>query len=84
MPNKCCIYGCSSNNKSKVKDNVYVIMHKFLFKPEDLEFWIKKLPNENFLFTNYKQICIWHWPEDTDVMRGKGGSYVSIDPPICL
>ena len=48
MPNKCCVYGCSSNYKSKIKDYDYVTMYRFPFKSEDLELWIKKLPNAKF------------------------------------
>ena len=54
MSNKCCVYSCSSNCKSKIKDYVYVTMYRFLFKLADHELWIKKLPNANFMFTNYK------------------------------
>ena len=52
MPDKCCIYGYSSNYKSKIKDNVYVTMNRFPVKSGDRELWIKKLPNANFVFTN--------------------------------
>ena len=45
---KCCVYGCSSNYKSKIKDYAYVTMYRFPFKSEDLELWIKKLPNSKF------------------------------------
>ena len=31
MPNKSCVYGCSSNYKSKIKDNVYLTMYIFPF-----------------------------------------------------
>ena len=81
MLSKCCVYGCSSNYKSKIKDNAYVTMYRFPFKSEDRELWIKKLPNANFVFTTYKQICAQHWPEDAELKRAKGGSYVPIYPP---
>ena len=81
MPYKCCVHGCSSNYKSKIKDNFYVTMYRFPFKSEDLEIWIKKLPNGTFVFTNYKRICAQHWPEDAKLKRPKGGIYVAIHPP---
>ena len=56
-------------------------MYRFPFKSEDQELWIKKLPNANFVFTNYKRTCAQHWPEDAELKGVKGGSYVSIHPP---
>jgi hypothetical protein len=56
-------------------------MYRFPFKSEDRELWIKKLPNANFVFTNFKRICAHHWPADTELKKVKGGNCVPVHPP---
>ena len=61
MPNKCCVYGCSSNYAS-TKERYSTF--KFP-RDDDLRAkWIRKIPNKDLKATKYSYVCEKHFTGD--------------------
>ena len=58
----CCTSNYVTNNETEKQETVRL----FGFPENNIvrERWIKSLPNTNFVYTESKQLCGKHWPDD--------------------
>jgi hypothetical protein len=77
MPRKCSVYGCTSNYDSGAKTTVF----RFPADENEMQRWIKNLPNRNFVWTPDTVVCVKHWPAGYATRKVRGGAMVPTDPP---
>ena len=76
---KCSVGGCGSGYSD---DTSGASMFRFPKNEEEKSYWINKLPNKGFVYTDRKRICSKHWPNDAEMAKIKG--HLRPNCPPCL
>ena len=66
---KCSVAGCRSGYP---EDTSGASFYRYPSNEEERSYWINKLPNKDFVYTEGKRICSKHWPSDAKMIKVKG------------
>ena len=80
MPDKCVVFGCSTNYDSKM-GMPKVPVFRFPNKESDKQAWIDSIPNANLIVNKRTVVCEKHWPPNYPKKQVQGGNSRPSVPP---
>ena len=73
MPRKCCVFACQTNyGNKKQKSQEKIPVYRFPRDLEEMNRWIKAIPNANLRVTDNSVVCELHWPPDFPTVKVHG------------